>query len=63
MADTTTFKVQENTPEEVAYKLMTDVNYAEDRRNRTREALLDLYAECLLAVKEPRSRLSGKHKT
>lgn len=58
MADNTTVHFGENSPEQVAYKLMRDIVAAEDRSfgaskaNRIdRKWLLDTYGECLQAVK------------
>ena len=57
MTDTAVVHIGENSPEEVAYKLMRLVREAEDFQPNTRAHLLDLYAECLLAVKTPAARL------
>jgi hypothetical protein len=60
MADTVVH-IGENSPEYVAFMLMDRVNNAEANPKRTRQQILDLYAECVLAVREPRQR-SGTHK-
>lgn len=61
MADnTTTLHVNENTPEEVAFKLLRIVASAEKKKipgwvpgddESDRKYILDLYAECIIAVK------------
>jgi hypothetical protein len=55
--------IGENSPEYVAFLLMDRVNNAEDHPKRNRQQILDLYAECALAVREPRLRLPGTGKT
>ena len=49
-----------NTAEEVALKLLQLIRHLQAQQaSKDKKAILDLYAECLLAVKEPRGRLSG----
>lgn len=55
--------IGENSPEHVALKLYERVNAVENQANNTRERILDLYAECLLAVREPLDRLRDKSKS
>jgi hypothetical protein len=58
----------DNTPEYVAFLLMKEVNEAEGtslpgQTKRTRNETLDLYAECLRAVRSPVARSNiGKDK-
>ncbi len=54
----------ETSPEEVAFKLVAEVlrrdpSLEETCRDKAR--YLDLYAECLLAVRDPTGRLAGNH--
>ncbi len=58
MAESSVVHIGENSPEEVAYKLMKDIYAAEDKYNkgRSRDEILNLYAECLLAVRSPQTR-------
>ncbi len=60
--------IGENSPEQVAYKLMQDIAKVESRRldasvedNGTQVAdrkwILDVFAECILTVRDPMSRL------
>ena len=53
MADSTVVHLGENSPEKIAYTLMVDVFNAEYREGnrRTRQEILDTYAECLVAVR------------
>ena len=48
--------IGENSPEYVALLLMNLINGAEKHPQRTRKDILDLYAECLLAVRSPHDR-------
>ncbi len=58
MPDTkTVVHIGENSPEEIALKLMREVAAAENWQNVDRKKLLDTYAECLRAVQAPISRL------
>jgi hypothetical protein len=61
MADKPVVHIGENSPEHVAYQLMRDVQAAGAGYKLSADQLLDLYAECLLAVIDPRSR-GGTHK-
>jgi hypothetical protein len=66
MADTTAVvHIGENSPEEVAYKLLHDIGYAEGKRfthgtnnpaTVDRQWLLSTYAECLRTVRDPFGR-------
>jgi hypothetical protein len=65
MADTPIIHMSENSPEQVAYKLLREIASIEKKKafgaaNATDEVgrkwLLDTYAECLLAVRSPGSR-------
>ena len=58
--------IAENTPEQVAYRLMVGIAAAENKPNRNvgdnvyvvadRKWLLNTYAECLKAVRQPQRR-------
>jgi hypothetical protein len=61
MADAPIVHIGENSPENIALKLFDRVEIAEGHPNRAKEGILDLYAECLLAVKNPAGRLGGRH--
>ena len=54
-----------NSAESVAYYLMMEILRREHHQNRvvSREAVLDLYAECLLTVRDPQGSREGKYKT
>jgi hypothetical protein len=52
--------IGENSPEHVAFNLFTLINASESHRDRA--AVLDLYAECLDAVRDPDARLRAKKK-
>lgn len=64
MADGAVVHIGENSPEEVAYKLLTTIasnegktlRYDGDQASAERKWLLDTYAECLLAVAKPWER-------
>ncbi len=65
MADAPAVHIGENTPEEIAYKLLHNVAAAEGKSfarsataksNGDRKWILDTYAECLLAVRAPHQR-------
>ena len=63
MADTSIVYTGESSPESVAYKLFLHIAAAEkkfvvssDRNNADRNWILDAYAECLLAVRNPSGR-------
>ena len=61
MADNTVVHIGENSPEQVAFKLMEKVANAEDKhfigsqKNTDRAWILDTYAECLQVVKARRT--------
>ncbi len=66
MADAPVIHIGENSPEEVAYKLLQTIASQEGKSlmsspvggaaKADRKWLLDSYAECLLAVKHPERR-------
>jgi hypothetical protein len=58
MADKPEVHIGENSPEHVAFKLFLQINATEGKRDRAE--VLDLYAECLDAVRDPVSRLREK---
>jgi hypothetical protein len=62
MADKPTIHIGENSPEYVAYKLMLDVIRAEGKDLRSKDEILNLYAECLHTVNVPQLR-AGRDKT
>jgi hypothetical protein len=71
VADAPVAHIGENSPEEVAYKLLQDVAYAEGQELRLgstaskkadRKWILDAYAECLNAVRQPTGRVSSMAK-
>ena len=51
MADAPVVHIGENSPEEVAHKLMIKILIAEEKKPLTRDYVLDLYAECLYAAR------------
>jgi len=59
MADQTTVHFAENSPEHVAYRLMTIIAHSEKVNlvgvniNSNREWILKTYMQCLMAVKTP----------
>ena len=63
MSDAKVVNAGENTPEHIAYKLLTDVMNVEDmsywgangKKRVDRKYLLDTYSECLDAVKGRRT--------
>ena len=65
MTDNPTPTLKDNSPEEVAFKLMKLVIQTENRSPNAhaenpadRKYLLDTYAECLITVRQPQSRNS-----
>lgn len=67
MSDTTVVHIGENSPEQVAYKLLQMIAAAEGKllsatmagpATADRKWLLDTYAECLIAVRMPAGRKS-----
>lgn len=69
MAENTTVHIGENSPEQVAYRLLQDVLHMEKKTTlphmasrdsggtlTDRKYLLDAYAECLIAVRAPQVR-------
>jgi hypothetical protein len=46
----------ESSREYVAYLLLKMINEAEDNPRRTRRQILDLYAECIMAIRNPAQR-------
>ena len=67
MSDAKIVNTGENTPEEVAYKLLSDVMSAEgkslfkseNKERVDRKYILDTYAECLKAGRAPQNRNAG----
>lgn len=53
MAENTVVHIGENSPEQIAYKLWTELNTFGRPANPTRKWFLDVYAECLRAVRDP----------
>lgn len=51
MADNTTVHIGENSPEQVAYKLLWDVIRCESKDRYDREYLLTTYVQCFRAVR------------
>ena len=45
-----------SSPEYIAYLLMKIINEAEDNPKRNRKQILDLYSECMVAVRNPVQR-------
>ena len=62
MADTVVH-TGENSQEYIAYKLTLDINRAEGKDRHSRDEILNLYSECLQAVRLPHLRSGGKDKT
>ena len=61
MADQPIVHIGENSPEQVAFKLMHEVLFNIENtkwENLDRKTYLDTYSECLLAVTYPNRRLS-----
>jgi hypothetical protein len=58
MADTTTVQIGENSPEFVAYRLLSHIASAEKMplHSANRQWILDTYTECLMAVRQPGDR-------
>ena len=56
MADLPSVHLGENSPEGVAFKLFSMLRKSDDEE---RKKDLDIYAECLVAVKNPGHRLSS----
>jgi hypothetical protein len=59
MADISIVNTGENSPEQVAYQLMKDIQASGAVFKLSAEQFLDLYAECLRAVRTP----EGRHET
>ncbi len=63
MAEEAVAHIGENSPEQVAYKLMKDIANVEgkvlykDQNSVDRQWILDTYAECLQAVRKPYARV------
>lgn len=63
-SDDNVVHIGENSPEQVAYKLMHDILAREEHRPLTREIILDTYAECLRTVRVPnRGRDRAPHQS
>jgi hypothetical protein len=63
MADAPVVHIGDNSPEHVAYKLMGDIRRVAPANTLTAQQFLALYAECLLAVKDPHGTWRGMYKT
>jgi hypothetical protein len=63
MANDSVVHIGENSPEEVAYRLFNLIEIREGTKAQKRKEIIDLYAECVMAVREPRLRLPGTGKT
>lgn len=59
MSDEIVVHIGENSPEKIAYIIMQDINNVENYLKRTRAQILDLYAECIQAVRHPADRLGS----
>jgi hypothetical protein len=59
MADISIVNTGENSPEQVAYQLMKDIQASDAVFKLNADQFLDLYAECLRAVRIP----EGRHET
>ncbi len=57
MADAPVVHIGENSAEGVAFKLLLLVRTHDKEHRDDRKSILDTYAECLLAVKNPGARL------
>jgi hypothetical protein len=58
MADAPVVHIGENSPEEVAYKLMGLIRHIQAQdAPKDKNGILNLYAECLQTVKLPHTRL------
>ena len=69
MADQSVVHLGENSPEHVAFRLLREVAYVEGKRLQQMDAtfqkpdrqwILDTYAECLDAVRDPYTRIKQK---
>jgi hypothetical protein len=60
MADVPVVHMGENSPEQIAFKLMEQIAIAEDGLKGGRKGILDTYAECLMTVHFPHDRHSRK---
>jgi hypothetical protein len=59
MADISIVNTGENSPEQLAYQLMKDIQGSGAGFKLNADQFLDLYAECLRAVRTP----EGRHET
>lgn len=59
VADISIVNTAENTPEQVAYQLMKDIQASGAVLKLNADQFLDVYAECLRAVRSP----EGRHET
>jgi hypothetical protein len=58
MADAPVVHIGENSPEEVAYKLMLLIRSNDDKiKGKEKDGILNLYAECLKVVQRPDLRV------
>jgi hypothetical protein len=61
MADAPVVHIGENSPEGVAYKLMYLIRSSNTKESpKDKDGILDLYAECLNAVRHPSARVKVK---
>jgi hypothetical protein len=56
MAEASVEHSGEPSPEHIAYLLMKMIDAAEDHPKRNRKQILDLYAECVMAIRNPNQR-------
>lgn len=64
MSEQSVVRMGDNSPEEVAFKLLREIAGAEDRKlfgvggktQPDRKWILDTYAECIIAVRAPANR-------
>jgi hypothetical protein len=63
MAEKPIVHIGENSPEHIAYKLMLDINRVERRDPRSKDEVLNLYAECLETVRNPTHRATETRST
>ena len=62
MADISIVNTGENSPEQVAYQLMKDIQGSGAGFKLSADQFLDLYAECLRAVRTPEGRYEAHKK-
>jgi hypothetical protein len=52
--------IGESSPEFVAFRLYHEVRQAEDPKQLSKKWILDTYAECLNAVRQPENRVAAR---